>query len=177
MLRLYPRAFQRRFARAMEQTFVDLYQAKAEAGEPVMGLLARVGVDTIGGIAAETARAWVGRAANTPLLAATLAVLCAAPLLAMNHVVALRIDPLFSLLRPGPHTSTQEVVVLVAVLLLLPVGAALASLPARRPNKRSPALLLNVVLALALLAAFVTIAAGLGADFYRCDVLGIPNCD
>ena len=54
-------------------------------------------------------------------------------------------------------------------------GAAPAPARAADGRRRFPAL--NVALALLLVVAFALLTYGLGAEFYRCDVLGSPNCD
>lgn len=108
-----------------------------------------------------------------PWLAAAAALLFVVPFLALNHIVVFRLDPVFSWLRPGAHTSAQEVVVLWAALGLLLVGAVVALLPLRRV--RGWAVVPNLVVAALLLIAFVLIAVGLGHDLacapndYLCD--------
>ena len=72
------------------------------------------------------------RITNKPLLAAAVGTLFALPFLALNLVVVHRVEPLFSLLRPGIHTGPYEYAVLGLVLLLLPIGALIAMLPLRR---------------------------------------------
>jgi hypothetical protein len=90
-----------------------------------------------------------------------------------------RIEPFFSFIRPGPHTSPFEYLLLFAVLGSLPVGAAIAARPLfeRGADGKRRIYLLNVLLATFMLAAFVVLSVGLGAEIYRCDVLMIPNCD
>lgn len=104
----------------------------------------------------------------------------ALPFLALNLVVAERIEPLFSLIRPGEHTGPLEYPLLFLVLSLLPVGAAVALTPlwrgARRPLTLTLALA-NVLVAAVLIVAFLAIAIALGSEIYRCEVLRIPNCD
>jgi hypothetical protein len=113
-----------------------------------------------------------------PWLAALLGALLAVPFVAVNAVVGHRIEPLFSVLRPGRHTSPFEYVVLTVVLVLLPLGAGVALLPLRRAahgRRRFPPL--NLALAVLLVGAFALITYELGQEVYRCDVLGLPNCD
>jgi hypothetical protein len=43
------------------------------------------------------------------------------PFFILNAIVGNRIEPLFSLIRPGVHTSPREYVLLAIVLLLFPV--------------------------------------------------------
>lgn len=110
--------------------------------------------------------------------AAAAGVLLALPFLVLDLVVSQRIEPVFSLIRPGVHTGPHEYALLAAVLLLVPAGAAVALLPLRRDHdgrRRFPPL--NVVLAALLLAGFALVAGTLGEEVYRCDVLGVPDCD
>lgn len=115
---------------------------------------------------------------RNPNVAALTGALYALPLLAANAIVAQRIEPFFSVIRPGPHTSSFELVVLAVVLVCLPVGAYVAARPLLDPRARSVSTwLVNGTIGALLLVAFVAISVGLGSDIYRCDVLGIPNCD
>ncbi|HET7771741.1 MAG TPA: hypothetical protein VFN74_23410 [Chloroflexota bacterium] len=97
----------------------------------------------------------------------------------MNAIVGGRIERFFSLIRPGPHTSASEYVLLFAVLLLLPVGALIAARPLteRGPTGMRPIHALNGAVAVLLTIGFAAISLGLGTEIYRCDVLQIPNCD
>jgi hypothetical protein len=117
--------------------------------------------------------------ARNPATAALIGGLLLLPFLAANAIVANRIEPFFSLIRPGPHTSTFEYVLLAIVLLCIPLGAFIAARPlsakARRTDPR--VLLVNGGLSALMLTAFVVLTFALGSDIYRCDVLGIPNCD
>lgn len=118
-----------------------------------------------------------GRGRN-PNVAALTGGLSALPFLAINAVVAQRIEPFFSAIRPGPHTSALELVLLALVLACLPIGAYIAARPLFEATARRPsAWLINGTLSAVLLVAFVVISTALGGDIYRCDVLGIPNCD
>jgi len=111
--------------------------------------------------------------------AALIGGLLMAPFVAANAIVGNRIEPFFSAIRPGLHTGTFEYVLLGLVLGCLPVGAFIAARPMleRGADGRRRLYLLNTVVAAFMLVMFVMLAAGLGADIYRCDVLQIPNCD
>ena len=101
------------------------------------------------------------------------------PFLIANAIVGSQIEPFFSLIRPGSETSPWEYVLLAVVLLLIPVGALIAARPMLRRNADGTRhfFAVNAVVATLLAAAFVMVAVGVGSDIYRCDVLGIPNCD
>jgi hypothetical protein len=102
----------------------------------------------------------------------------ALPFLVLNAIVGGRVEPFFSLLRPGVHTGPLEYP-LLAVVLLLPAGAVVALRPALQAgadgHRSYP--LANMLIAALLVAAFLLIGFVLGQEIYRCDVLGIPNCD
>jgi len=102
-----------------------------------------------------------------------------APFLLLNTVVALRLEPYFTMLRPGPHTGPVEIPLLVVVLLLMPVGAFVALRPLRSADVdgRRSVPIVNVLVALVLVGGFLVIGGALGEEIVRCDVLGVPRCD
>jgi hypothetical protein len=114
-----------------------------------------------------------------PTIAALVGGLCVLPFLAANAVVANRIEPFFSWIRPGPHTSGFEYVLLAVVLGFIGLGAFIAGRPLfdRLAPRRPPILVLNGGLSAILLVVFLTLSVTLGGEIYRCDVIGIPNCD
>jgi hypothetical protein len=116
---------------------------------------------------------------TNPTLAALSGVLLALPFVAMNTIVANRIDPFFSLIRPGIHTSLREYVLLFIVVILNPVAAFLAARPMlhKVADGKRHVYVVNAILATLLFTAFVVLSAALGSGIYRCDILGIPNCD
>ena len=116
---------------------------------------------------------------NNPKAAALLGSVGTLPLIAANAIVGNRIEPFFSFIRPGPHTSIMEYVLLGFGFACLPIGAFIAARPLcdRDADGRRRLYLLNGLTAVFMLAVFVVLVAGLGAEVYRCDVLKIPNCD
>lgn len=101
------------------------------------------------------------------------------PFLILNAIVANRIQPFFSWIRPGPHTSLQEVVLLGLVLLLLPAGAWVALRPIWNNSGRMQrhVYVANLAVAALLIIAFSALSLGLGSEIYACEVLRVPNCD
>jgi hypothetical protein len=97
----------------------------------------------------------------------------------LNAIVAERIEPFFSVVRPGDHTGPLEYPLLLIVLSLLPVGAAVALSPVWRGGGDGPPAysLANILVAAVLITGFLVLAIALGTEIYRCDVLQIPNCD
>ena len=114
-----------------------------------------------------------------PSTAALVGGLCVLPFLTANAIVANRIEPLFSFIRPGPHTSGFEYVLLAVVLAFIAVGAFIAGRPLfdRVAPPAPRILILNGALSALLLLVFVILSVAPGSEIYRCDVLGIPNCD
>ena len=113
-----------------------------------------------------------------PKKAALLGGLFVVPFLVANAIVAKRIEPFFSFIRPGPDTSAFEMVLLAVVLLCLPLGAFIAVRPMlERRDGRRRFLVANGLIAAILLLAFGIISTQLGAELYRCEVLQIANCD
>ncbi|RZS67854.1 hypothetical protein EV187_0276 [Agromyces ramosus] len=103
----------------------------------------------------------------------------AVPFLLLNAVVALRVEPYLSVIRPGVHTGPMEIPLLAVVLFLLPVGAVVALRPLRSADVdgRRSVPIVNVLVALALVSAFLVIGIALGEEIVRCDVLDVPRCD
>jgi hypothetical protein len=116
---------------------------------------------------------------GNPKLAALIGGLFTMPFVAANAIVGNRIEPFFSFIRPGPHTSAFEYVLLVAVLGCLPVGAFIAARPlfGRAADPKWGAYALNGLVAAVMIVLFVWLSVGLATEIYRCDVLNIPNCD
>lgn len=116
---------------------------------------------------------------SRPRLAAVAGLSLLIPFLAANAVVANRIEPLFTLIRPGLHTSAREYAVLAVVLLLMPAGAMVAMLPSvwRDGTGRRRLYVVNCAVAVVLVAIFAVITSALGQEIYACEYLKVPNCD
>ncbi len=114
-----------------------------------------------------------------PRTAALLGFLCALPFLLANAIVANRVEPFFSLIRPGPHTSLREYVLLAVVLLLIPLGAFTALGPwfVRDAGGKRHFPVVNGAIAALMLIAFTVISSAVGAEIYACEILQVPNCD
>jgi hypothetical protein len=119
------------------------------------------------------------RTTTNPSLAALNGLLLALPFVVMNAIVGNRIEPFFSLIRPGIHTSPVEYVLLFVVVLLIPVGAFVAARPLlqKGADGKRRFHVVNAILATLLCMFFVALSVGWGSDIYRCDILRIPNCD
>jgi len=117
--------------------------------------------------------------AARPRAAALTGLLSVLPLVTLNAIVAKRVEPFFSLIRPGAHTSLAEYVLLPTVLLLLPLGAFCALRPVlqRATGGKRSYFFVNGAIAALLLAIFTALSIALGSEIYACEILRIPNCD
>lgn len=116
---------------------------------------------------------------RNPTAAALRGGLCLVPFALANAIVANRIEPFFSFIRPGPHTSSVEYGLLIVVLGLVAAGAVIAARPlfTRDAPRGLRIYLLNGIVSAVLLTVFVVVSIALGSEIYRCDVLGMANCD
>jgi hypothetical protein len=114
-----------------------------------------------------------------PRSAALVGVLFALPFAILNAIVATRLEPFFSTIRPGIHTSWIEYILLFIVVTLFPVGAFIAIRPILRKSADGARrfYVVNGLVAALLVIAFGVLVVGLGSEIYRCDVLQVPNCD
>jgi hypothetical protein len=167
LVRRYPREFRSRFAESMERDFADVLLERRGTLRPIL--------DTALGAIREnimTTRPMLER----PLLAALLALLFAAPFLAMNLVVVFRVDPVFSWMRPGPDTGPYEWAILWVLLGLILVGAVVALLPLVRPCANRWKLVPNVLVGAMMLTVFLLLSVGFGHDM-TCDAVVSKTCD
>jgi len=185
LLTLYPRAFREQMGESMQQTFNDLCnERKQQTVHGLFGFVLWVFVETAIGISKEHVLLikqgdTMKTITTNPKSAALTGLLSIVPLIVLNKIVGDRIEPFFSLIRPGIHTSPMEYVLLPIVLFLLPVGAFIAIRPMLRngADVKRKLYLVNCILATLLLIVFVLLLVALGSEIYRCDILQIPNCD
>lgn len=121
----------------------------------------------------------IQRIKDRPAVAVLAGLSLLVPFLAANAIVANRLEPFFSMIRPGPHTSQREYVLLAIVLLLIPAGAVGAMLPSfgRDSTGRRRFYIANCAAAALLLVIFAVITTALGSEIYYCEFLQVPNCD
>lgn len=167
LVRRYPREFRSRFAESMERDFADLLMERRGTLRPIL--------DTALGALREntmTTRPMLER----PLLATLLAALFAVPFLTMNLIVVFKVEPVFSWMRPGPHTGPYKWVILWALLGLLLVGTVVALLPLARVGVNRWWLVPNVLVAAMMLTGFLLLSIALGHDM-TCEALASKTCD
>lgn len=95
------------------------------------------------------------------------------PFAVMNVIVALRPEPVYSILGSIGFIAAAPWPVVILVALIL-VGAVIAAWPQLRERK---IYVLNAIFSVVLLAIFLILGFALGEEIYRCDILGVPNCD
>lgn len=110
---------------------------------------------------------------------ALLGFLLVIPFILLNTIVAKQLDPVFSLIRPGAHTSSQEFFLLFSSILLILIGAGIAASPLLKKTRTGalPFYPMNALVATFLLFMCVTLVSELGSEIYQCDILQIPHCD
>jgi len=181
LLNLYPKSFKDRLGDSMQQTFNDLYKERQAVqrffvlwtfAETALGIIKEY-------ILLITQGDSMQNSILNPKVAALVGLLFTAPFVILNAIVGKRIEPFFSLVRPGIHTGPFEYILLIIVLLLIPVGSFIAIRPMfqKGAEGKRKFYLVNTILAALLLIVFVMLSVGLGSEIYRCDVLQIPNCD
>jgi len=181
LLNLYPKSFKDRLGDSMQQTFNDLYKERQAVqrffvlwtfAETALGIIKEY-------ILLITQGDSMQNSILNPKVAALVGLLFTAPFVILNAIVGKRIEPFFSLVRPGIHTGPFEYILLIIVLLLIPVGSFIAIRPMfqKGVEGKRKFYLVNAILAALLLIVFVMLSVGLGSEIYRCDVLQIPNCD
>lgn len=101
------------------------------------------------------------------------------PFLVVNFIIAQRIEPFFSLIRPGYRTSFLEYMLLGLVIMFLPVGAYVSGRALFTPDEIGIQrfYILNALVSGVLLILFGILVYTLGTEIYRCDIKLVPNCD
>ena len=120
-----------------------------------------------------------------PYLAAVLGLLCAAPAFVLNAIAGAGLEPLYSFFMVGGEGgflgNPIGYLAFFAALALLLVGAWVALRPLLHVQRGAPlgwpVWLLNGAMALLLVGLFLLVTLAFGVELYRCDVLGVPNCD
>ncbi len=118
-----------------------------------------------------------------PYLAALVGLLCAAPAFVLNAIAGAGLEPLYSFFMVGGEGgflgNPIGYLAFFAALALLLVGAWVALRPLLHAAAPLgwPVWLLNGAVALLLVSLFLLVTLAFGVELYRCDVLGIVNCD
>lgn len=111
--------------------------------------------------------------------AALVSIVLLLPFWALNAVIALRFEPLFSLIRPGENTSMAEYALLALSMLLYPIALFVVVRPLLDRSGRGPRklYLANIALSIAILFLTVLLWGAFSEELVSCEVLGTANCD
>jgi len=96
------------------------------------------------------------------------------PFFIANALVRLQVKFFLALIRPLGETTSFEQRLVLALIALVGVGGVVALLPILR-DRRFYAL--NAIVGVVFLGFAIHAGYGIGYDFYKCDILKIPNCD
>lgn len=102
------------------------------------------------------------------------AVILSLPFLIANILVATQSEFFLSFLRPLGQTVNYEHLLVLVLIALVGVGGIVALLPILKERR---VYIVNAIVGVAFIAFAFFGGYGLGYDFYKCDILQIPNCD
>lgn len=98
----------------------------------------------------------------------------AVPFIFANVLVATQAEFFLSFIRPLGETTSFEQHLVLALIALVGVGGVVALLPILK-DRRIYAV--NAIVGVVFVAFALHAGYGIGYDFYKCDILQIPNCD
>lgn len=96
------------------------------------------------------------------------------PFFIANALVRLQADFFLSFIRPLGETTGFEQRLVLALIALVGVGGLVALLPILKDRRLY---VVNAIVAVVFVAFALSAGYGIGYDFYKCDILKIPNCD
>lgn len=96
------------------------------------------------------------------------------PFFIANVLVAIQAQFFLSLIRPLGETTSYEHALVLGLIALVGVGGIVALIPMVRERRLY---VINAIVGVAFVAFAVSAGYGIGYDFYKCDILKIPNCD
>lgn len=98
----------------------------------------------------------------------------ALPFFIANVLVVTQAKFFLALIRPLGEATKFEQHLVLALIALVGVGVVVALLPIVRDQRFY---VVNAILGVMFIAFAVHAGYGIGYDFYKCDILQIPNCD
>lgn len=98
----------------------------------------------------------------------------AVPFFIANVLVALQSQLFLKILRPLGETTSYEQVLVLALIALVGVGGLVALWPILKDKRLY---VVNAIVGVAFVWFALFGGYALGYDFYKCDILQIPNCD
>ena len=96
------------------------------------------------------------------------------PFLIANALVVTQSKIFLSLIRPFGETTSFEQRLVLALIALVGVGGLVTLLPILKDRR---IYVVNAIVGIAFVAFALHAGYGIGYDFYKCDILKIPNCD
>lgn len=96
------------------------------------------------------------------------------PFLVANILVATDSELFLSFLRPSGEATSFEHLFVLILIALVGVGGLVALLPILKDKHLY---IVNVIVGIVFICFTVSAGYGIGYDFYKCDILKIPNCD
>lgn len=96
------------------------------------------------------------------------------PFFIANALVRLQAEFFLALIRPLGETTKSEQYLVLALIALVGVGGLVALFPILKDRR---IYIVNAILGAVFVAFAVSAGYGIGYDFYKCDILQIPNCD
>ncbi|HWM12287.1 MAG TPA: hypothetical protein VNO82_23205 [Solirubrobacteraceae bacterium] len=180
LLGLYPRSFRERFGEPMEQTFDDLRRERSSAGGGMLGLVVRTFADTSLGIAREHVAALSRAKLARHHRSALVGLLLFLPVGILFPAIWLDIAVVRDLLTAdGDQPSALGLTVILGALLLLPVAFVVTLRPMLRSglSRKPRAYAVNLLVCAVISIPMGATAVGIGAEIYRCEIRGVPNCD
>ncbi len=114
----------------------------------------------------------------TPQKAAYVGFLLVLPFFLLNFVVALRLEPIYSMLIAANLISSTPWFPTL-LLALFPIALFIVIRPMLRHDAAGKRhfYILNSLLGVFILVVMIFLWGGLGEDIIKCDILKIPNCD
>lgn len=98
----------------------------------------------------------------------------ALPFFIANALVVTQMKFFLLLLRPAGQTTNYEYLLVLVLIALVGVGGGVALLPIVKERR---VYIVNAIVGVLFIAFAIFGGYGLGYDFYKCDILHIPNCD
>lgn len=188
LLSFYPQEFKERLGESMEQTFKDLLREKWQHNEGTLLFVLWSFIETATGIFHEhilllTQGGTMSAISTNPKAAAFTAFLLTLPFMILNTIAANQIEPLYTIFKVNTAGSFWDYPVghisLLVVLLLFPLGATISIRPMLQKTNDGERkfYFVNILLAVIMVGFFVLISGALLEEIYRCNIIGVLNCD
>lgn len=98
----------------------------------------------------------------------------ALPFFTANALVITQSELFLSFIHPLGETTSFEQHLVLVLITLVGVGGLVALVPIFKEKR---IYIVNAMVGLAFVAFAISAGYGIGYDFYKCNILQIPNCD